>query len=78
MSDSAATLPSADGIHTMAANVQPCSTSSLPQDLVMTTCLPDREPAQAQEGTTLCSTWIAPGYPLRRGVCAPAGSCYVQ
>ena len=76
MSDSAAMLPSADGIHNMAANVQLCSTSSPPQDLVTTTCLPDWEPAQ--EGTTLCSTWIAPDYPLRRGVCAPAGSCYVQ
>ena len=76
MSDSAAMLPSADGIHNMAANVQLCSTSSLPQDLVTMTCLPDWEPAQ--EGTTLCSTWIAPAYPLRRGVCAPAGSCYVQ
>jgi hypothetical protein len=26
----------------------------------------------AQEGTTLCSTWIAPDYPLRRGVQARA------
>ena len=28
--------------------------------------LPDREPAQ--EGTTLCEAWIAPDYPVRRGV----------
>jgi hypothetical protein len=76
MSDSAAMLPSADGIHNMAASVELCLTSSPSQDLVTTICLPDWE--QAQEGTTLCSTWIALGYPLRRGVCAPAGSCYIQ
>ena len=44
MSDSAAMLPSADGIHNMAANVQLCSTSSAPEDLVTKTCLPDWEP----------------------------------
>jgi hypothetical protein len=31
---------------------------------------PDR--VTAQEGTTLCSTWIAPDFPLRRGVQARA------
>jgi hypothetical protein len=46
MSDSADMLPSADVIHSMAANVQLCSTSSPSQDLVTTACLPAWEPAQ--------------------------------
>ena len=59
--DSAAMLLSANGVCDVAANAQLCSKFSNTESGFDD--LPDWVPAQ--EGTTLCSTWTVPDYPLR-------------